>query len=301
MPAASKSSWPVELFKGFLSYLSVERGLSVNTVQAYRRDLQSFLGYLEESGRDLLSFSREDITRYLGRLREAGYAPSSVARIVSSLKGLCRFLIIERVIDEDPSSSLRTPRQWERVPKALSVEEMRAILSTDTGTPMALRDSAMLELLYSSGLRVSEIISLKVNDLNMEAGFIRVMGKGSKERVVPVNSRAAGKVLTYLRELRPRLLRTRESPYLFLTGRGAPMTRQRFWQALKRHGRMAGVDISPHTVRHSFATHLLEGGADLRSVQKMLGHSDIATTQIYTKVSTERIRKVYREHHPRAR
>jgi integrase/recombinase XerD len=291
----------VELLKGFLSYLSVERGLSANTVQSYQRDLQGFMTYLKDRAGDLGSFTREDITGYLGRLRDAGYAPSSMARFTSALKSLCRYLLVERLITEDPSDNLHTPKQWERLPKALSVDQMKELLGTEPDASMWPRDSAMLELLYSSGLRVSEIISLKVNDLNFDAGFVRVMGKGSKERIVPFNSRAGSKLTSYMRELRPRLLKRRESPYLFLTSRGAPMTRQRFWQALKSYGRQAGMNVSPHAVRHSFATHLLEGGADLRSVQKMLGHADISTTQIYTKVSAERIRRVYREHHPRAK
>lgn len=288
------------MLKTFLSYLSVERGLSENTVRSYQRDLRAFTVYLSDRSRDLGSFSRDDITGYLDRLREDGYAPSSIARAISSVKCLCRFLVVGKVIPEDPSANLRTPKQWERLPKALSVDQMKDLLGTEADTSLWQRDSAMLELLYSSGLRVSEIISLRVNDLTFEGGFIRVTGKGSKERIVPFNSRAGVKILSYMKDLRPRLLKRRESPYLFLTARGIPMTRQRFWQALKTYGRKVGVDVTPHAVRHSFATHLLEGGADLRSVQKMLGHADIATTQIYTKVTAERIRRVYREHHPRA-
>jgi len=215
---------------------------------------------------------------------------------------LCKYLIIENVIKEDPSENLQTPKRWERLPKSLSVSEVRSFLELDTpiDKPTMMRDSVMLELLYSSGLRVSELVSLKVEDINLEAGFIRVLGKGSKERVVPVNIRAIGRLRGYLNKARQEILKKRQSSYLFVTGRGRSLTRQRFWQTIKTLGRKKGIDLSPHTLRHSFATHLLEGGADLRSVQKMLGHSDISTTQIYTKVTTERLKKVYTKHHPRA-
>ncbi|MEJ2323245.1 MAG: tyrosine-type recombinase/integrase, partial [Nitrospirota bacterium] len=189
--------------------------------------------------------------------------------------------------------------KWEALPKALSVDEVRELLESGKNGRFVLRDSAMLELLYSSGLRVTELVSLKVSDVNFESGFLRVVGKGGKERVVPTSPRALRKVKEYMRELRPELLKGRRSDYLFVTLRGRPMTRQRFWQTLKSYGALAGVELSPHTLRHSFATHMLEGGADLRSLQKMLGHSDISTTQIYTKVSMDRTKKVYSEHHPR--
>ncbi|MBI5212249.1 MAG: site-specific tyrosine recombinase XerD [Nitrospirae bacterium] len=311
----------VLLINRFLSYLTVERGLSKNTVESYRLDLKGFLGYLAEkieqkSGRSeaensllvtrysLLPFTRQEIVNYMGKLKDDKYSAASVCRFISSVKGFCRFLIIEKLIAEDPSENLKMPKQWERLPKALSIEDIKKLLSHEPATMsrrLFIRDSAMLELLYSSGLRVSEVVSIKINDLNFEGGFLRVMGKGSKERVVPMNQRAIEKIKKYLHELRPDLLKNKQSPYLFLTGRGTPMTRQRFWQALKKFGIAAGVKLSPHSVRHSFATHLLEGGADLRSVQKMLGHADISTTQIYTKVTGDRIRKVYLEHHPRAK
>lgn len=291
----------MDLLESYASYLSVEKGLSRNTVESYRLDLKAFSSFLKGSGTDIASFGREDVVRYMARLRDAGYSTSSVSRFISSLKGLSRFMIIEKIISEDPTETLRTPKGWERLPKALGIEEMTRLLETESESRVFMRDSAMLELLYASGLRVSEVVSLKINDLNFEAGFLRVVGKGTKERVIPMNNRAKGKIERYMRELRPRLVRKKQSPYLFLTNRGEPMTRQRFWQTLKKLGSRAGVTITPHTVRHTFATHLLEGGADLRSVQKMLGHSDISTTQIYTKVSADRIRRVYREHHPRAK
>jgi integrase/recombinase XerD len=210
-------------------------------------------------------------------------------------------MITEKIISEDSTETLRNPKQWDRLPKALSFDDIKTLLETEVKGERYVRDAAMLELMYSSGLRVSEIISIKINDLNFEAGFLRVLGKGAKERIVPMNKRAANKIKKYMLELRPSLLKGRQSPFLYLTGRGMPMTRQRFWQALKKLGNLAGLKITPHSIRHSFATHLLDGGADLRSVQKMLGHADISTTQIYTKVSADRIRKAYLDHHPRAK
>ncbi|MEJ2314634.1 MAG: tyrosine recombinase, partial [Nitrospirota bacterium] len=214
-------------------------------------------------------------------------------------RGLARYMLLQGMIKEDPTENISSPRKWEALPKALSVDEVRELLESGKNGRFVLRDSAMLELLYSSGLRVTELVSLKVSDVNFESGFLRVVGKGGKERVVPTSPRALRKVKEYMRELRPELLKGRRSDYLFVTLRGRPMTRQRFWQTLKSYGALAGVELSPHTLRHSFATHMLEGGADLRSLQKMLGHSDISTTQIYTKVSMDRTKKVYSEHHPR--
>ena len=291
----------MDLLKQFVSYLAVERGLSKNTVASYAMDLKGFFAYLLEKGGREGSFERADIVDYLNRMRVSGYSTASICRFISSVKGLAKYLITEKMISEDPTETLRNPKLWDRLPKALDLEDIRKLLSTDMHGETAIRDSAMFELMYSSGLRVSEVVMIRVNDMNFEAGFIRVLGKGSKERVVPMNRRAAEKVKEYMRELRPHLLRGRNSPYLFLSVRGAPMTRQRFWQALKKLGDLAGLSITPHAIRHSFATHLLDGGADLRSVQKMLGHSDIATTQIYTKVTAERLRKSYADHHPRAK
>lgn len=291
----------MDVLRSFISYLSIERGLSKNTVASYATDLKGFFGSLSESGRDPGSFTRQDIVNYLGRLKDTGYSTASICRFISSIKGFSRYLITEKIIFEDPTETLRSPKQWDRLPKALSLEDIKTLFKTEIKSETFVRDSAMLELMYSSGLRVSEVISSKVNDLNFEAGFLRVFGKGSKERIVPMNHRAAEKIRKYVLDLRPVLLKGRQSPFLFLTNRGRPMTRQRFWQALKKLGALAGLQITPHTIRHSFATHLLDGGADLRSVQKMLGHEDISTTQIYTKVSADRIRKAYLDHHPRAK
>jgi len=289
------------LLERFIAYLSTEKGLSGNTVASYSLDLQFFGNFLSELGLDYTSFSRDDIVAYIGRLKDSGHSSASICRFTSSIKGLCKYMVTEKMIDDNPSETLRTPRQWERLPKALSMEDTKRLLDAEVKSSLFVRDAAILELLYASGLRVSEVLAIKINDINFEGGFLRVMGKGSKERVVPINHRASERIKKYMTELRPGLLKGRQSPYLFLTGRGKPMTRQRFWQALKSFAGSADLKLTPHMLRHSFATHLLDGGADLRSVQKMLGHSDIATTQIYTKVSSDRIKKVYQEHHPRAK
>lgn len=292
----------MEFLRDFLTYLSVEKGLSKNTIESYSIDLRKFQDFLLQKNKSFSSFTKTDVVDFIETLRSEGYSTSSICRYISSIKGLCKYLIIENIIKEDPSENLQTPKRWERLPKSLTISEIISFLELDTpiDKPTMIRDSVMLELLYSSGLRVSELVSLKVEDINLEAGFIRVLGKGSKERIVPVNMRAIGRLKSYLRKERLEILKKRQSSYLFVTGRGRPLTRQRFWQAIKALGKKKGIELSPHTLRHSFATHLLEGGADLRSVQKMLGHSDISTTQIYTKVTTERLKKVYTKHHPRA-
>ena len=297
------------LFDRFNSYMAVEKGLSRNTIASYFLDLKGFFSHLnlESTEFNASYFTRGSIINHISRLKDNGYSTASICRFISSVKGFSKFLLIERIISEDPTEAIKTLRQWERLPKALGMDDIKKLLNLDIQPsafnlqPLFIRNSAMLELLYSSGLRVSEIISIKINDLNLENGFLRVIGKGSKERVVPMNQRAKEKIKVYMNEIRPILIRNRQSPFLFITNRGLPMTRQRFWQALKKFGDMAGIKLTPHSIRHSFATHLLEGGADLRSVQKMLGHSDISTTQIYTKVSRDRIKTVYMEHHPRAK
>lgn len=300
----------MELLKSFLTYLSVEKGLARNTLQSYQTDLAGFERFLISKEKGLGSIARGDIIDFIEKMKDNSYSASSICRFISSLKGFCRYLLMEKIIEEDPTENLQFPRKWERLPKALSIDQMKEVLQTSENpgghshspAPEALffRNSAMLELLYSSGLRVSELIAIKLADMSYEGGYIRIVGKGSKERVVPVNKRAMERVKRYIADFRSSLLRRGQSEYLFLTARGAPMTRQRFWQTIKGYGKQLGIKLSPHTVRHSFATHLLEGGADLRSLQKMLGHSDISTTQIYTKVTMDRIKKVYFEHHPRA-
>jgi integrase/recombinase XerD len=291
---------PAELLDLFLTYLSVEKGLSRNTINSYAADLKKYLRFLNEQGRDVAKAGKADILDFIELLRGSSYAIPTVCRYISSIRALYRFLLIEKRIEEDPTENLQMPKKWERVPKALSLPDVKSLLEAKFSAKTALRDSSMLELLYSSGLRVSELVKIKLGDIHGEAGFIRVVGKGSKERIIPVNRRALEKIKRYIEEERPAILKKKQSLYLFVTRKGGPMTRQRFWQTLKAIGKQAGIELSPHTIRHCFATHLLEGGADLRSVQKMLGHSDIATTQIYTKVTTDRIKKVFKTYHPRA-
>ena len=294
----------MKLLQDYLSFLSVEKGLSKNTVDSYYLDLKKFQDFLSSKNKDVPSFSRADIVDFIEKLRDEGYSISSICRFISSIKGLCKYLLIEHTISEDPSENLQTPKKWERLPKSLTIPEVKAFLaayeSLPVSRPTMVRDAVMFELLYSSGLRVSELVSLKLEDINLEAGFMRVFGKGSKERVVPMNMRAKEQLKHYISQLRPAILKKKKSSFLFITGRGKPMTRQRFWQTMRALGKRVGIEIHPHMIRHSFATHLLEGGADLRSVQKMLGHSDISTTQIYTKVTSERLKKAFIKHHPRA-
>ena len=290
----------MELLERFFTYLSVEKGLSKNTLSSYAADLKRYTLFLKEREKDISSALRSDIVDFNEGLRNKGYSISSICRYLSSIKALYKYLLIESILDYDPSGNIHLPKKWERLPKALSISEVMALLQTSFSGKTILRDSAMLELLYSSGLRVSELVKIKLGDIHFDAGFVRIMGKGDKERVVPVNMRALEKAKQYMEEERPLTLGKRQSPYLFVTRRGKPMSRQRFWQTLKAIGQKAGLEISPHTIRHCFATHLLEGGADLRSVQKMLGHSDISTTQIYTKVTTDRVKKVFKAYHPRA-
>lgn len=290
----------MELLDGFLTYISVEKGLSKNTLSSYRTDLKKFGLFLGERKVPLPEASTSDIIDFIDLLRGRGYAISTLCRYISSLKALYKYMLIEDLRKNDPSEKIQLPKKWDRVPKALSLDDIRTLLDAKHTGRTAMRDSSMVELLYSSGLRVSELINIKTGDINFEAGFIRVIGKGDKERVVPVNLRALEKIKHYVNYERPEILRKKQSLYLFVTNRGRAMTRQRFWQTIKNVGRQIGIDLHPHTVRHCFATHLLEGGADLRSLQKMLGHSDISTTQIYTRVTTDRIKKVFNKYHPRA-
>jgi integrase/recombinase XerD len=293
----------MEILNEFLTYLSAEKGLSKNTIESYHLDLRKFADFLSFRNLELNFFSRPDIIDFLEMLRDENYSTASVCRYISSIKGLCKYLIMEHVTQKDPSENLQAPKKWERLPKALSFTDVHSLLESASSRdidPTAVRDFVMFELLYSSGLRVTELVLLKLEDINFEAGFLRVLGKGSKERIVPANIRAIEKLKQYIGNERTEILKKKRSPYLFVTNRGKPMTRQRFWQTIKKLGRKLGLEISPHTMRHSFATHLLEGGADLRSLQKMLGHSDISTTQIYTKVTTNRLKQVYSKYHPRA-
>jgi integrase/recombinase XerD len=286
----------------YLEYLAVEKGLASNTIQSYARDLRSFLGFLKREKLAWTAAREEDLVRYVHAESRAGLSARSMARRISALRSFFRFLVLSGFLKNNPASQLTSPSTWLSLPKVLTVKEVEALLgATDEAKPQGLRDRAMLEVLYGSGLRVSELASIKPPDLNLDDGFLVCRGKGGKERIVPVGRPACGFVARYLREVRPRY-ETGPSPFLFLTRRGRGFTRQGLWKLLKGYAGKAGLSakISPHILRHSFATHLLERGADLRSVQLMLGHSQITTTQIYTHVSRERLRHVYDQFHPRA-
>jgi integrase/recombinase XerD len=286
----------------FLNFCRIEKGLAANSVGAYQAELQKFVDF---AGRECGSAIPDAgaLGRYLDSLYKAGLGSRSVARHLSTLRSFFAFLVREGSLAVDPTEHMGSPKQWQTIPKFLNLEEIeRLSRSPDGNRATGARDHAMIELLYASGLRVSELCSLAIADLNLDLGVLRATGKGRKQRMVPVGKAALAAVRAYLETGRAAILKGRPSRYLFVTARGGPMTRQAFWKLLRGHGRKAGVfqHLTPHTIRHSFATHLLEGGADLRSVQTMLGHADIATTQIYTHVMRSRLRKTVDEHHPRA-
>lgn len=287
----------------FLEHLVVERGLAQNSLEAYRRDLIRYTAYLTARGQSVTALDRAEVPRYLLALREAELSPRSVARHLSAIRQYHRFLVREGHATEDPTSHLEAPRPWRRLPGVLSSEEVNRLLAAgETTTPRGVRDRAMLELMYASGLRVSELVGLRLADLDLSLGIVRVVGKGDKERLVPLGEAAAESLRAYLTHGRPKLERRRASPHLFLGRHGRRLTRQAFWQLMKRQATAAGITkrVTPHTLRHSFATHLVERGADLRSVQLMLGHADIGTTQIYTHLSRAHLKAIYAKYHPRA-
>jgi integrase/recombinase XerD len=286
----------------FLDYLAVEKGLARNSLSAYQTDLRHFGHWLKDQGLELERVERIDIVRYFQALRSAGISARSVARALAAIRGMFRFLVTERHLKRDPTENLENPKLWTNLPKSLQPHEVEALLrAPDRSTPDGLRDAAMLELLYATGLRVSELIKVRIDELVMDAGFLRTIGKGSKERIVPFGDTARDVMVEFM-ETGRRELDKFGDPHIFLSRLGRPMTRQSFWMKIVRYAREAGIatHISPHVLRHSFATHLLENGADLRSVQMMLGHSDISTTQIYTHVSRARLQKMYESYHPRA-
>lgn len=287
--------------KEFLNYLAVEKRHSPNTVAAYRRDLSSFLD--AHRGDTIHSFSNSKIRQYLLKLQKKGLASRSIARALSSIKSFFRFLERESHIQENPAEILESPKLWRKLPSILSLQQVEDILEApDSETPQGHRDQVMLELLYATGLRVSELVALKMEDMNLEIGYLRSYGKGGKERVVPLGQVARNGVKQYIQDTRPKLLKNKRNNTLFLSRLGSGMTRQGFWKILKKYVKAAGISqaVSPHTLRHAFATHLLEHGADLRSVQQMLGHSDIATTQVYTHILQKRMQEVFDKYHPRA-
>jgi len=286
----------------YLAHLAVERNLSPRTVASYGRDLAQFAAHLATEGVALDEVERATIRTYLGRRRDAGLGERSAARALSALRGFFRFLVQTGVASSDPTADLQSPTLWRTVPHFLTAAEVEALLAApDVATPLGLRDRAMLETLYATGVRVSELVGLTTDRLRLDPGFIQVVGKREKERLVPIGMAAMHWLERYLKVARPRLDRQRR-PELFLNHRGGRLTRQGFWKILRGHGLTAGVrsHLSPHVLRHSFATHLVENGADLRAVQMMLGHASLTTTEIYTHVARERLRRLYDEKHPRA-
>jgi integrase/recombinase XerD len=287
----------------FVNCLRVEKGLSDNTIHAYRRDIQKFAAFAVERGLDTADVTRSHVVDFLASLYRRGLDSRSVARHLVTIRNFFRFALMEGYVADDPAATIESPRFRQSLPEFLSIEEVdRLLRQPDTSTVVGLRDRALIELLYSAGLRVSELCGLRVDDLQMDAGCLRCVGKGNKERLVPVGKQALAVIRKYLRTARPKLLRDNSSPYLFLNQRGTKLDRIIFWKLLGAYGRKAALrkPLTPHMLRHSFATHLLDRGADLRSVQMMLGHSDISTTQIYTHVVEERLKNVYKAHHPRA-
>lgn len=287
----------------YLTYLREVRRMSANTLESYARDLTHLAAFAEQRGVAVEALDRRDLEAFVRGLMASGLAPRSVSRSVACIRGLYKFMASERRMPVNPADDLRSPRAWPALPKFLSLEEVDRLLEQpETSTPRGLRDKALIELLYATGLRVSELINLRAGDLNLEEGYLTCVGKGDKQRMVPLGQAAAEWVRRYLRDGRGALLKQRASPWLFVNARdGGPLSRVGFWKVLKEYGKKAGLahDLSPHVLRHSFATHLLERGADLRMIQVMLGHADLSTTQIYTHVLEARLRAVYDKFHPR--
>ena len=299
-----------DLVNAFLNYLAIEKGFSANTVGAYRNDLYQLAGFIEGMAsakgfkQEWLSVDRNLLINYIIDLKDRNYSSATVARKVAAVKSFFAFLVAERKIQNDPTENISSPKVNKSLPKPLSLTEIDILLAepAKSSTPEAMRDVAMFELLYASGMRVSELMDLDVNDINLKAGFVRCLGKGSKERIIPIHDRAVRSVKEYISEARPHLLKSKEEQALCLNRRGDRLTRQGFWLILKGHAKAAGIKkvVTPHTLRHSFATHILSGGADLRAVQELLGHANISSTQIYTHLTSEHVRHAYDKAHPRA-
>jgi integrase/recombinase XerD len=292
-----------EMIDGFIDYLAAECGLAANTQLAYRSDLTKFAAYLRRrSCRDPREVNTSLVLSFLMNLKDKGYSVRSIARILAGVKMFYRFLTLEGLVERNVTSVLESPRIWRALPSVLNPEEVDRLLAhPDLETPLGLRDKAVLELLYATGMRATEVTALDVDSIHADYGYLRCVGKGSKERVVPIGRGAVAAVETYLTEARPLLLRGRPSAVLVLSWTGKRLGRTTIWRIVKKHARLAGIRkrISPHTLRHSFATHLLAGGADLRSVQEMLGHASVTTTQLYTHVDRDRLKEIHRRFHPR--
>lgn len=286
----------------YLRYLKIEKGLSDASISSYNQDLKKYSQFLEDQNVTRVdSITAETLVSFLQFLTSENKSAKTIRRMQSTLKNFHQFLQIERITENNPALRLQTPREEKALPVVLTIEEMERLLQSPDQTTQGIRDNAMMELLYASGLRVSELINLNISDLNLEMGFIHVYGKGEKERIVPTTEYVAKKLTNYIKNYRLKLLKDENIDTLFLTNRGKGFTRQGLWKTIKKYVRESGIDknITPHTFRHSFATHLIENGADLRAVQEMLGHSDISTTQIYTQISAGKIREMYKQFHPR--
>ncbi len=292
-----------ELIESFLSYLSVERGLSNNTIISYREDLNMYLDFIEQSNIDVLSkISKVNITNFMFDQKGKGIAANSIARRLAAIRMFHRFLTRERILKNDPSTLIDSPKLWKRVPETLTLNEVEALIAQpDVRGAQGTRDRAILETLYATGMRVSEAVNLRKDNVNLDIGFLRCIGKGNKERVIPLGKKAIASINKYLETSRPKFLKDKESEFLFISRFGKKISRQSFWKILKKYAKEARIKkpIKPHILRHSFATHLLEHGADLRSVQEMLGHSNISTTQIYTHINKDRLKNVHKQFHPR--
>jgi len=292
-----------QILNQFLNYLIVEKGLSKNTLMAYSHDLTRFLDHLRQKGiQDILKVGKFDVRSFLLTLKKKRFSTRTIVRYLVAIRTFFRFMIQEGILEVNPVEELESPKMAKTLPKILTLKEVDQLLEQpNSQIPLGVRDRAMLEMLYATGMRVSELVQLRMNQVNLEGGYVLVYGKGSKERIVPLGSEAMKWVDLYLKTARIKLAKGGESPFLFITRSGKGMSRQRFWRMIKVYGQRAGIRkrITPHLLRHSFASHLLERGADLRSVQMMLGHVDISTTQIYTHVTGERLKKIHQRYHPR--
>lgn len=292
-----------DVIADYLHYLQIERGLSANTISSYHQDLKSFSAYLNDQHLTLSQVEQLTILNYLNTLREAGKSRRTVTRAVSTLRRFFQYLVQNDQLPADPMAEIKAPKQGQHLPQVLTVEEVDALLAApDTSNKYGIRDRAILEVMYATGLRVSELVHLKLADLHLDMGLIQTLGKGNKERIIPIGDVAIQWLDTYLEKSRPVLLKQRQSPYVFLNAHGSGLSRQSIWQKIQQYVSLAGIrkHVTPHTLRHSFATHILENGADLRIVQELLGHSDISTTQIYTHITRKRLTEVYKKAHPRA-
>ncbi|MBU0683686.1 MAG: site-specific tyrosine recombinase XerD [Candidatus Omnitrophota bacterium] len=287
----------------FLFFLEVERGISENTILSYQHDLKKFDEYIHDVKKNISKINRDDIVEFLMRLKDIGLSTTTIARNLAALKTFWRFLVEEQIVKENIAGSIETPKTWKNIPEVLSIEEVERLLGApDEKKLLGMRDIAILELMYATGLRVSEVNGLEVPHVNMDALFVKCYGKGGKERIVPFGKMAESAIKKYLLGVRPKLYAKSGDRHIFLSRLGKKISRQSLWKIIQKYARLAGITkiITPHTLRHSFATHLLEGGADLRGLQEMLGHADISTTQIYTHVNKEKLRKIHKEFHPRA-